>query len=368
MAPRSSPLVASRLDEFRLIRDLHRRFGRTGPTVLCGIGDDAAIIRPSPGRHLILTTDLLAEGIHFNLGTATFEDVGYKAAVANLSDIAAMGGIPQYVLVAVALPASCTPAEVEQFYRGLMGACRSHGVQLVGGDTSASPHSVFISLTMTGSVEPRRALTRNGARVGDLVYVTGTLGDSLAGLTLLATGRTLRSAGDAGRKRFLLHGDRYRRALMLRHLRPTPRLREGRLLSTHRLATAAIDVSDGLSGDLAHLCEQSGVGAEIEAAALPLSPACRAYAAAAGLDPVGIALRGGEDYELLFTVPPRKRATLERRAREAGYRFSRIGTIRPKRSGLRLKGIDGVSRRLEIMSYRHFQAGQATRREAAWSH
>ncbi len=368
MATRCSPLVASRLDEFRLIRDLHRRFGRTGPSVLCGIGDDAAIIRPFPGHHLILTTDLLAEGVHFNLGTATFEDVGYKAAVANLSDIAAMGGIPHYVLVALALPASCTPVAVEQFYQGLMGACRSHGVQLVGGDTSSSLRGVFISLTMTGSVEPRRALTRDGAREGDLVYVTGTLGDSLAGLTLLAAGRTSRSAGGTRRSRLLLHGDRYRRALILRHLRPTPRLKEGRLLATHRLATAAIDVSDGLSGDLAHVCEQSNVGAEIEAAALPLSPACRAYAAAAGLDPVGIALRGGEDYELLFTVPPDKRTTLERRAREAGYRISRIGTIQPKQLGLRLKGRDGVSRRLRILSYRHFQGSRATQREAAWSH
>jgi len=368
MAPRSSPFVSSRLDEFRLIRDLHRRFGRIGPAVLCGIGDDAAIIRPSPRHHLILTTDLLAEGVHFDLGTARFEDVGYKAGVANLSDIAAMGGIPRYVLVAIALPASRTPAEVEAFYQGLMDACRPHGVQLVGGDTSASLRNVFISLTMTGSVEPGRTLTRSGARVGDFVYVTGTLGDSLAGLMLLSTGRTPRRAGAAVRNRLLLQGDRYRRTLMLRHLRPTPRLREGRLLSTHRLATAAIDVSDGLSGDLAHVCEQSGVGAEIEAAALPLSPACRAYAATAGLDPVGIALKGGEDYELLFTVPPHKRSALERQARAAGCRFSRIGTIRPKQLGLRLREIDGVSRRLQVLSYRHFQGSRATQREAAWSH
>jgi len=157
------------------------------------------------------------------------------------------------------------------------------------------------------------------------------------------------------------------RYLIERHLRPTPRLEEGQLLATHHLATAAIDLSDGLSGDLAHVCEESGVGAEIEIGALPLSPACRSYAAAHRLDPVHLALTGGEDYELLFTVSPGNRAKLDQLTQRARCRFSCIGTIRPKGFGLRVKHRNGSSRRLTIASYQHFRSQRVTPREAEWS-
>src|SRR5881396_1626150 len=279
MSSRAARPSVSQLGEFRLIRHLRRRFGQTGRAVLRGIGDDAAVIRPSSGHALLLTTDLLAEGIHFDLRTATFEDIGYKAAVANL--------------------ASRTSSDVDRLYRGMMRACRLHKVELVGGDTSASRHGLFLSITLTGFAQAGRVLTRDGARVGDLLYVTGTLGDSLAGLTLLESGRDRRAAASG---RLNQRRRRYQSYLIDRHLHPTPRIKEGQLLAAHRLATAAIDLSDGLSGDLVHICEQSGVGAEIETSALPLSPACRAYAAASRLDPVRLALTGGEDYELLFSI------------------------------------------------------------------
>ncbi|WP_447973308.1 thiamine-phosphate kinase [Nitrospira sp. Kam-Ns4a] len=333
------------LHEFGLIRDLARRFGQTGPSVLQGIGDDAAAIRPVPGRALLLTTDLLAEGVHFNPATATWDEIGYKAAVANLSDIAAMGGVPRYLLVALALPTSRTAAEIRRLYRGMMRACRAYGVELIGGDTSASRSGLFLSLTLAGIASETGILRRSGARVGDLIYVTGTLGDALAGLELL---------GESPARALRALPPRYRRYLLERHRRPSPRLKEGRLLAAHRLATAAIDLSDGLSGDLAHICEQSSVGALIEAAALPLSPACRAYAQARGLTPAALALRGGEDYELLFTVPPRRRARLERLARRHGCRFTCIGTVRLPGEGLRLRGEDGTVRRLIPTSYEHF--------------
>lgn len=351
----------SRLGEFGLIRHLRRRFGRIGPSVLRGIGDDTAIVRAPAGRPLLLTTDLLVEGIHFDLSTATFEDIGYKAAVANLSDIAAMGGRPRHLLVAVAIPPTRTPEDIDRLYRGLMQACRRHGVELVGGDTSASRSGLFVSITLTGSIEAGRPLTRDGAGAGDLVYVTGTLGDSLAGLALLAGRPRRRPAAGTGTP------ERYRRFLIRRHLRPSPRIPEGRFLAVHRLATAAIDLSDGLSGDLAHVCEQSGVGAEIEASDLPLSPACRAYASEHGTDPVRLALTGGEDYELLFTVSPRNHATLTRLARRAGYRFTRIGTIRPRGFGLRVKLGNGTTRRLTIAGYVHFQRRRVAPEEALWS-
>ena len=287
-----------RLREFQLIEHLRRRFGRTGPSIVLGIGDDTAIIKPPPGRHLLLTTDLLTEDVHFTLSTATYESIGYKAAVANLSDIAAMGGTPHALAVSIAIPRSVNAADVTRLYRGLMAACRPYGVSLIGGDTSASRHGLFLSITLTGYVVSKRALRRDGARVGDIVYVTGTLGDSLAGLQILKT---------RPRKGISRRDIRY---LIARHHRPTPRVRAGQFLVARGLATAAIDVSDGLSGDLVHLCEQSAVGVEIDAAALPLSHACRAYAAETKTDPIQLALRGGEDYELLFTVPATWRAAL----------------------------------------------------------
>lgn len=331
-----------RLREFQLIEHLRRRFGRTGPSVVLGIGDDAAIIKPPPGHHLVLTTDLLAEDIHFTRSTATYEEIGYKAAVANLSDIAAMGGTPHALAVSIAIPSSGTVSAMDKLYRGLMAACRPYGVSLIGGDTSASRHGLFVSVTLTGYVAPKRILRRDGARIGDILYVTGTLGDSLAGLQILKTRL---------RKGISRRDVRY---LIARHHRPTPRVQAGQFLIARGLATAAIDVSDGLSGDLVHLCEQSAVGVEIDAAALPLSRACRAYAVATKTDPIQLALRGGEDYELLFTVPATRRASLERLRRHAGCRLTPIGVIRPKRFGLKLRTSRGDVRPLRNTGYQHF--------------
>lgn len=363
MRTRSLRMSLPQVGEFNLIQSLRRRYGQTGRAVLRGIGDDAAMVRASSAHALLITTDLVVEGIHFNLHTATFADIGYKAAVANLSDIAAMGGTPQYLLASVAVPRSCTASNIDDLYGGLMRACRPHGVELVGGDTSESKDGLFVSVTVTGCVEPGRALRRDGAKVGDLVYVTGTLGDSLAGLRILTRKgrRQRRTSGREGAN------PRYVKSLVDRHLHPTARLQTGLLLAHDRLATAAIDISDGLSGDLAHVCRESGVGAEIEAAAVPLSDACRAYAVASGVDPIDWALRGGEDYELLFTVPPRNCSKLGRVSQRSTCRITRIGTIRPRAFGLRLRRQSGRVTQLVDSSYQHFQAARTTPREAAWS-
>ena len=345
--PPSHSRQRSPLQEFQLIDTLHRRYGRTGPRVVRGIGDDAAVVTALKGHEWVVTTDLVTEGVHFDLTTATCEEIGYKAAVANLSDIAAMGAKPDYLLVSMASPTSRTAADIERLYRGIMRACRPYGVELIGGDTSASLQGLFVNIVLIGSVPAGRALTRDGAQAGHLIYVTGTLGDSLAGLNLLSGRRSLKGSFGAM--------TRTDQGLVRRHLRPTPRLEIGYTLSTQRLATAAIDLSDGLSGDLRHVCAQSHVGADIDADALPISPALRGYAQRHRIDPLELALQGGEDYELLFTIAPRHRLTVERLGRETACKLSCIGIVRPHRSGVRLKDRSGRMRRLPLLSYRHFR-------------
>jgi thiamine-monophosphate kinase len=299
----------------------------------------------------VLTTDLLTEGVHFDLRTATMADIGFRAAAANLSDIAAMGGTPQYLLAALAIPRTGSRQHVLQLYQGMMAACRPHHVRLIGGDTSASRSGWFLSLTLIGMVPPRKALFRSGARIGDFLYVTGTIGDALAGLQLLNE-PTPPPANHHPRN--AAFSTRHRQFLIGRHLHPTARVAEGRWLSTHRFATSTIDISDGLSGDLRHICEESHVGVELYLSALPLSTACRAYAASRKLDPVGLALTGGEDYELLFTVSPQRRSRLEQSATERGFSLTCIGTIHPHRFGIQTLSLHGRRHRLANRSYEHF--------------
>ncbi|MEQ1793689.1 MAG: thiamine-phosphate kinase [Nitrospira sp.] len=330
------------IQEFPLIRQLQRRYERRSPLIRKGIGDDAAVVSIPAGNWAVLTTDLLTEGVHFDRQTASPESIGYRAAMANLSDVAAMGATPRFLLISIAIPPDTGTADIHALYRGLMSACDQYEVHLIGGDTSASRQGLFLSITLLGTTAVGRALFRKGARVGDGIYVTGTLGDSLAGLQLLTHRRSARQA--KADRDFLID----------RHRHPTARVREGLWLNQAPLATAAIDLSDGLSGDLRHLCEESQVGADIELARLPISPACRAYAGKQQVDPAILALAGGEDYELLFTVAARNEHTLERQARAKRFLVTRIGTIRPRRSGLHALTAEGDKEPLPITSYRHF--------------
>ena len=225
-----------------------------------------------------------------------------------------------------------------------------HRVGLIGGDTSASSGGWFLSLTLIGMVPPRKALFRSGARIGDFLYVTGTIGDALAGLRLLNEPPPRAKHYP----RLAALSTRHRQFLIGRHLHPTARVAEGQWLSTHHLATSTIDISDGLSGDLRHICEESHVGADIDLSALPLSSACRAYAASRKLNPVDLALTGGEDYELLFTVSPRQRPRLERTALKQGFSMTCIGKIHPLRFGMQALSPLGRRHRLVNTSYQHF--------------
>ena len=330
--------------EFGLIQQLRRQWPTSSPRVVQGIGDDAAILRPSPGQQLLVSTDVFIEGVHFDLTFQSPRDVGFRAATANLSDVAAMGGTPLYLLVSMAVPGHLPITRVRAWYRGLRDACSPYAVDLIGGDTSSSLHHAFFSLTIMGTIQANRSLTRNRAKVGDHVYVTGTLGDSRAGIQVLRTRVNTRPR--------LRRDERW---LAQRHLHPTPRIVVGQLLARQGIAHAAIDLSDGLSGDVCHVCEESRVGAEIWATALPLSSHLRTFAKHNGVDPVEFALRGGDDYELLFTAPSKHHQKVFDVAQKTKVSISRIGTIQPKSFGRRLTDGRGRTRTLMKQSYTHFR-------------
>lgn len=272
-----------------------------------GIGDDAAVIRQQSGRETVITADLLIEEIDFRLDTTTARLLGHKALAVSLSDIAAMGARPRHALLSVGVPREIWRSDfVDEFYEGFFALAEAYGVALVGGDVSRSPERIVIDSIVLGEVARGRAVTRSGARAGDHIFVTGSLGGASAGLRLLGRGTRLR------RKRSRSPECLDVEELLLRQLRPEPRVPWGALLGEEHLATAMIDISDGLSSDLAHLCRQSRAGAVIDAARVPVDPAVINLCGRRALDPLLLALHGGEDFELLFTIRPRDLGRLPR--------------------------------------------------------
>jgi thiamine-monophosphate kinase len=254
-----------------------------------GVGDDAAVLRPTPGRRLVVTTDVLVEGRHFGSAFSEPEDWGWKAVAVNLSDLAAMGAAARWLLVALTVPDQASLTLLQRLYAGIGEACEAFAVALVGGDTSGGP---ALSLAVTALGEADRAVTRAGARPGDRLVVSGPLGAAAAGLALLER--------DDQPARELL--GRFP-GLAAAHRRPRPELATGMRLA-HAGATAMIDLSDGLAGDALHLAEASGVGIELHDAAVPLAPGVAEAAALLGRDPAELALGGGEDYLLAAALPP----------------------------------------------------------------
>ena len=320
------------LGERRVISRIRRSFGQKRADVLLGIGDDAALVR-GPER-LLLTTDILVEDEDFRLADHPPRLLGRKALNVNLSDIAAMGGRPLHALVGMALPGDIEDGWFRQFMGGFRSAARDAGVALVGGDLSQAG-KVMIAVTVTGQV--KSPIRRGGARPGDAIFVSGTLGDAAAGLRLLEKG------GINGVVKPV-------RPLVTAFLDPVPRLTLGALLSGRRLASAMIDLSDGLSVDLAHICAESGVGAEIEAARIPVSEALTRFSR----DPLDMALNGGEDFELLFTVRPARLAAVEALAPK--HRLTRIGRVIPGRK-IRLVAVGGRKKLLRPRGFEHFLSG-----------
>jgi thiamine-monophosphate kinase len=298
----------------RAIRDLVGGAGADAG-VRVGIGDDCAVLEPRPGAALLATTDLLIEDVHFRRRWAQPADIGWKAMAVNLSDIAAMGGRPRWALFALACPEGTDTTEVEAFYEGALGLARTHEVAIVGGDTSASPAGWIVNVTLLGEALPLRL--RSTARIGDIVAVTGTLGGSGAGLALLERGAA--PASLAGK-----HRDEVVRA----HLRPRPRVPEGRWLVSAGGVTALMDLSDGLGIDLPRLLTASGAGAAINVDRVPIHESARATGAALGVDPVAWATGGGEDYELLLTCEPQSLGRLQQGLRDVcGTPLTPIGEV-----------------------------------------
>jgi thiamine-monophosphate kinase len=306
------------LDLIRLIRTSTTEGPDSG--VLTGIGDDTAVLEPSDGAKLLATTDLLIEDVHFRRVWATPFDIGWKAMAVNLSDIAAKGGRPRWALIGLALPAPVERAEVEALYDGMRQAAAPHGVVVVGGDTSASPSGWFINVTLLGEHEGSPHL-RSAAKPGHVIAVTGALGRSAAGLAAL----------EAGRERF----GEGAKAVIAAHLRPVARVAEGRWLGAAPGVGAMIDLSDGLSADLGHVCRESVVGARVALDRVPVDPAARRVARELGVDPLAWAVAGGEDFELLLTCDP---ASVEALAdglyRATGTGLTAIGVIDGRERGV----------------------------------
>jgi thiamine-monophosphate kinase len=327
-------------------------------SLLLGIGDDAAVIRHRAGFEMVITADLLVEGIDFRLDRLgiSARDIGHKALAVSLSDVAAMGARPRFCLLSVGVPAERWRTNfLEDFYAGVRALAARDGVAIIGGDTSRTPERVVVDSIVLGEVRRGRAALRSGARPGDQIFVTGALGGAAAGLKILESRAVQTPESRAFQKSSPQNSSsklsRAERRLVRRQTHPTPRVEWGALLGERRLATAMIDLSDGLSSDLAHLCRESRVGARIDAAFLPFDPALKSSTTDED-EALSLALDGGEDFELLFTVRPRDVSKLPDEI--DGVRATRVGEVTDTRGKIKLVE-DGRERALKPRGFEHFK-------------
>ena len=307
------------------VRETHA--GAVGDGLVLGIGDDAAVIETPAGSQMVVTTDMLVEHVHFRREWSDPYSIGWKSAAVNLSDIAAMGAEPTFAFLSIAFNETETVETLERIYDGFSDCLNRYGARLAGGDTNSTPDGMVISVTLLGSVKTGQAFTRAGARPGDILLVTGALGDSAAGLALLQEYGTPRA-------------EKVDKGLLNLHRRPQPRVMASRVLVETGHVRAAMDLSDGLLRDLHKLCAASQVGARIDTAHLPISDAARSAAKMLSKDPVLLALQGGEDYELLLVVAPEHVDAVIEAVTAAGTPLVAIGEI--QKSGRRIVAPNGV--------------------------
>ncbi len=321
------------MNEFDFIKEIRKRSAAqvASSGLIRGIGDDAAVFSPSDISHVVISADLLVEDIDFRHETTLPQLLGHKALAVSLSDIAAMGARPRWAMLSLGIQEARWNSDfATSFYDGFFRLANRYGIKLIGGDTSRTPDKTVIDSIVIGECATGRAILRSGAQPGDQIFVTGFLGDASAGLRLLERSARLHTSSnessEGSPESDRSPGDRspidY---LLLRQLQPEPRVGWGLLLGEQQLATSMIDISDGLSSDLNHLCDESRVGALIDAALIPIDPLVRDLCGRRALDPLMLALHGGEDFELLFTVSPENIAKLP--ARVDGVAITRIGEI-----------------------------------------
>lgn len=309
-----------------------------GPMVIRGIGDDCAVLPSEPGV-LLATVDILVEGVHFRREFSSFQDVGYKALAVNVSDIAAMGGKPLYALISLAIPRREASRTLKEIYQGLRLAAKAFGVRVVGGNLSAHKGGVIIDVTLLGRAAPGKVLYRSGAKAGDVLLVSGFLGEAALGLKAL-------EAGMEKKKKAAL--------LIKAHRRPQPLVAEGQWLAKQGYVHAMIDLSDGLAKDLGHLCRESRLGAVIFEEHIPISPWAIKIARRLGQDPLPLALGGGEDYQLLMAVAPRKANDLLKKwKRKFDLPLTPVGQMVKASGGIIIVDSQGKKRKL-AGGYRHF--------------
>src|SRR5215471_2920103 len=336
-------MLIGELGEFALIDRLQQRLQQTAPAHLMrGIGDDCAVLRPTAGRDLLLTTDTQEEGVHFRRDWSTPQDIGWRCLAVNVSDIAAMGGNPLGAVIALSVPATLEVAFVEALYDGLQELATAYDCPIIGGNISRASEHLAVTITVLGDVPSGRGVYRSGAQVGDEVWVTGDLGGAKAGLEVLLHPEILTDLATS--------------EVLRRYRRPRPRLREAQYLRQHGVLHSLIDISDGLSSDLAHICVESDVGARLEAAHLPISPAVHQVARALQVDPLTFALHGGEDFELCLTAPAGSLVSLQPLfTAQFQCPLVRVGTVKPG-PGVTLRLVDGTERPLRARGYDHFRS------------
>jgi thiamine-monophosphate kinase len=352
LTPNQTPI--SSIGEFGLIERLKEKISslrvseNVARQVILGIDDDTAVTRPSAGMLQLATTDLLIEGVHFDLTYTSMRHLGWKLMVANLSDIAAMGGVPVHALISLALPAKITLEMVDELYEGILQAAQTYSCAILGGDTSTSLGNMVLAATITGEVPEAFIKRRTGARNGDLICVSGSLGMSHAGLkVLLREKERFVSRGNAGA--FQPQLQEYTDAIS-RHLAPRARFDVSAVAAQHEWTHAMIDVSDGLASDLRHICTQSGVGARLYEQKLTPHPVVSKIAGEFNEPALDYVLFGGEEYELLFTIDPEREAEL----RALLPSVMVIGEITEEKNAMTIVQSDGSTRSIPSGGYNHF--------------
>jgi thiamine-monophosphate kinase len=315
--------------------------------LIMGISDDTAVFRPDPGKVVLLTTDSFIEGVHFDLTFTSFKHLGWKAMAANLSDIASMGGMPRYAVLTISLPKKVSVEMIEEFYEGALQACKKYSCMIAGGDTTMSLGNIAISIALTGEAEEGKVLYRGGAKPGDLLCVTGHLGASHAGLKIL---QREKQRYNESPEKFQPNLAPYAAAIE-KHLMPKPRLDISPLLAEKVSTHALIDISDGLASEVHRICKASNAGAAVYEHNIPVDAITQQVAAEFNEQPTDYALYGGEEYELLFTMPDAEFAKFESLTTDVTI----VGRIAEPEKGITLVRSNGEIELLKFSGWDHFR-------------